>query len=416
MPELLPGLSALRLPPMYRVRQRFDGPAVPDVGAAIRASVASQEIKPGSTIAVAVGSRGIANIAVAVQALVAALKAKGANVFIIPAMGSHGGGTAGGQRDVLARLGVTEDFIGAPIRSCLDVVKIGDAMGVEIFMDQTAHRDADLIVPIARVKPHTGFRGRYESGLCKMLAIGLAKHIGCSRIHRGGYDPFPALIPAAAQVALNTGKIGFAVALIENASEQTAHVEAVPAGRIMAREPELLDLAKSLMPRLLLPEIDVLVVEEIGKDISGVGMDSNVTGRGVTGPVPGFTGPKIGRIVVLGLTEKTHGNAVGVGQADLITERLFQAIDRTVTYTNALTSGSLSNGRIPMALPTDDQAILAAASCVPGVTAANARIVRIKNTLHLGEIAVSENLVETARGILACEVGEVIVPRSGDIE
>ena len=404
MAELLPGLSQLRLPRMYRVRQRFHGPVVTDLAPVVRASLPAQLRVSGKKVAVAVGSRGIANLAVVVKALVAELKANGASVFIVPAMGSHGGGTAEGQRDVLARLGVTEESVGAPIRSSMDAVKIGAASGVEVFMDAVAFNEADAVVPVARVKPHTGFRGRYESGISKMLAIGLGKHVGCSRIHREGYDRFAELIPAAAQVVLNTGKIAFALALVENAGEAIAHVEAVSAENIMAREPELLERARALMPRLLLPEIDVLVVNEIGKDISGVGMDSNVTGRGANGPLAGFNGPKIGRIVVLGLSAKTHGNAVGVGQADIITERLFQAIDRTVTYTNALTSGSLSNGKIPVSISGDEQAILAAASCVPGVPAEKARIVRIKNTLQLEEIEVSESLLESVRGIAGCEV------------
>jgi len=194
---------------------------------------------------------------------------------------------------------------------------------------------------------------------------------------------------------------------VENAREEIAGLEVIPANAIMQREPELLEQARALMPRLLLPEIDVLVVEEIGKNISGVGMDSNVTGRHVNGAMPGFTGPKIARIVVLRLTPETHGNAVGIGMADIVTETLFNAIDRNVTYTNALSSGSLSNGRIPIAVPGDEQAVMAAASCVPGTPAKNARIVWIKNTLHLREIAVSENLAETVRKTNGCQLGGV---------
>ena len=398
MAELLPGLSQLRLPRMIRVRQRFDSPVVADVDAAVRTAVAAIQVPPGTRVALAVGSRGIAQLTAVVRALVSVLKEKGANVFIVPAMGSHGGATGEGQRDVLARLGVDENSAGAPIRSSMDALKIGQALGVDVFMDATAHCEADWIIPVARVKPHTGFRGPVESGICKMLAIGLSKHIGCTQIHRQGYERFPDLIPAAARLALGTGKIPCALALIENAREQLAHIELVPGSAVMTREPELLNMARALMPRLLMPEIDVLVVEEIGKDISGVGMDSNVTGRGLSGPLLGFTGPKITRIVALSLTEKTHGNAVGVGQADIITQKLYDAIDRTVTYTNALTSGSLANGKIPVVLPTEEQAIMAAASCVSGVKPGDARIVRIKNTLQLEELQVSEYIVEALRG------------------
>ena len=254
------------------------------------------------------------------------------------------------------------------------------------------------------MKPHTGFRGPVESGICKMLAIGLAKHEGCARLHREGYDRFARLIPAAAGPLLASGRVPFAVAVVENAAERLALVEAVPAAQVLAREPALLDLARGLLPRLLLPRIDVLVVEEMGKDISGVGMDTNVTGRSEHGHLAGFTGPDIQRIVVLALTAATKGNATGIGLADLITERAFAAIDRTVTATNVLTSGSLPGGRIPVALPSDDEAILAAASCVPGVRAGDATIVRIRNTLRLGHIAVSENLLPVVRATAGCSV------------
>jgi hypothetical protein len=300
--------------------------------------------------------------------------------------------------------------VGAPIRSAMDADAIGalrwDGAGyvraeptaegaIPIHLDRLAHREADLVIPIVRVKPHTGFRGPVESGIAKMLCIGLGKHIGCSLLHREGYARFAALIPAAAAVSLATGRIPFALAVIENADEATAHVEAVAGEDIPGREPELLIRARALMPRLLLPRIDVLVIDEIGKDISGTGMDPNVTGRGELGVPAGFDGPGIARIVVLGLSAATKGNATGIGLADVITRRCAEAIDREVTYTNVLTSGSLAGGRIPVSIPGDEAAILAAASCVPGVPARDARIVRIRSTLQLGEIAVSASLLPT---------------------
>jgi hypothetical protein len=409
MAEFLPGLSSLRLPPLFRVTQEFGGAAIGDIERAIPRAMASVQI-PGKSVAIAVGSRGVANLPLLVKSLADVLKSRGLNPFVVPAMGSHGNATAEGQRDVLARLGVTEASCGIPIHCSMEALHIGsvqtsDGHAVQVFTDAIAQREADVIIPIARIKPHTGFRGRYESGICKMLSIGLGKHLGCSAIHREGYDRFPELIPAAGQLVLKTQKIAGAIGVIENAREETAHLEFVPAGRIMDREPELLDQARTLMPRILLPEIDVLVVEEIGKNISGVGMDSNVTGRFVNGPMPGFNGPKIARIVVLRLTPQTYGNAIGVGMADIISETLFNAIDRNAMYTNALTSGSLVSARIPIAVSGDEQAVMAAASCVPGVPAKNARIVWIKNTLHLREIAVSENLVETVHRTLGCKLG-----------
>ena len=414
MADYLPGLSDLRLPPFHRVAQRFPAPTVADLAAAVLAELERPEInallRPGQRAVIAVGSRGIAHLADLVRALVAGLRARGVGPVIVPAMGSHGGATADGQRAVLAGYGVTEASVGAPILASMDAEVIGqlradgdgyracaaDAPGaIPVHLDRHALQ-ADLVIPVARVKPHTGFRGPVESGIAKMLCIGLGKHVGCAHLHREGYGRFAALIPAAAALSLATGKIPFALAVVENAAEETALVEAVSAAAIPTREPELLALARTLMPRLLLPEIDVLVIDEIGKDLSGTGMDPNVTGRGELGRPVDFSGPRIGRIVVLGLSAATKGNATGIGMADLITRRCADAINRDTTYTNVLTSGSLAGGKLPVSIPGDDAAaILAAANCVPGIDARDARIVRIRNTLHLGEIAVSANLLPT---------------------
>lgn len=414
MNELLPGLSKLRLPPMHRVRQKFDSSHISDLGAAVSEQLVRPEIaarlKPGMTAAVAVGSRGIARIPQIVTATVAGLKARGLKVFIIPAMGSHGGATAEGQVSVLHHLGVTEESAGCPIRSSMDAVRIGSTTSthgndVPIYMDAIAHAEADIIIPINRVKPHTGFKGEVESGICKMITIGLGKHVGCARLHREGMHVFDHLIPAAGKVVLATGKIGMAIVVVENAYENTAVLEAVPGERIMAREAELLIEAKRRIARLLPRRVDVLVVEEVGKNISGVGMDSNVTGRGeLGGPLKGFDGPDIQRIVVLSLTDKTYGNAHGIGMADIITEKVYNQIDRRNTWTNTLTAGSLGCGRIPVALPTDEQAIMAAASCVFGVDPSQSFIVRIHNTLCLTEIAVSEAMLELVGKTPNCEV------------
>lgn len=409
MNEFQVGLSQLRLPAFHLVRQRFATPEIANVAAEVKRVLAAPEIiaqlTPGLRVGIAVGSRGIAGIAGIVATVVGELRQRGCTVVIIPAMGSHGGGTAEGQECVLAGYGITTATMGVPVISTLVTRQIGalrfDAAAGDYRDDPTGElpvpmsSDAlacDLVVPVVRVKPHTGFRADYESGICKMLCVGLGKHAGCSRYHREGYARFPMLMPAAARVVLATGKIGFALALVENAAEHTARVEAVLAGRILAREPELLAEAKTLMPRLLLPSIDVLVVERIGKEISGTGMDTNIIGRSEQGlPLPG--GPDIRRIVVLGLSEATHGNAAGLGLADLTTERAVAAVDRRVTYTNVLTSGSLQAGKIPVALPDDDAAVLAATTLIPGVTSTDATIVRIRDTLHLGEIAVSDNLL-----------------------
>lgn len=415
------GLSSIALPTMYHVQQEFPSPAVPDVAAAVRSAVLAPAIiallKPGLRVGLAVGSRGIAGLATIVRTLVEVVRERGCSVVILPTMGSHGGGTPEGQLEVLETYGVTEATMGVPIISTMATQVVGalrfDAASGRYVADPTGElavpmsSDAmacDLVIPVARIKPHTGFRGPFESGICKMLCVGLGKHAGCSRYHREGYGRFPALIPAAAAVVLATGKVGFALAVVENSAEQTARIDVIPAAQILTREPQLLNEARTLMPRLLLPAIDVLVVERIGKDISGTGMDPNVTGRGESGDLPGFTGPTIRRIVVLDLSEGTHGNAAGIGLADLTTERVFQAIDRRVTYTNVLTSGSLDAGKFPVALPDDDSAIRAALSCMPGVDPAQATVVRIRDTLHLRDIAVSENLLPYVRQQSAMKV------------
>lgn len=416
MPGFVVGLDEVPLPSLRRVRQSFPSPTVADPAAAVAAELErpaiARRLRRGSRAALAVGSRGIHALAPMVAALVAGLRERGVEPVVVPSMGSHGSATPEGQRAVLARLGVDESSVGAPVISDLATRVVGwlrwdeasgayqpaaesaDGLPVHVARDAL---DADLVIPVARIKPHTGFRGEVESGICKMLAIGLGKHEGCSRLHREGYPRFPALLPAAARMVLGTGRIAFALAVVENADERTAHVEAVDGDDILAREPALLQQARSLMPRLLPREIDVLVVERFGKDISGVGMDPNVTGRAELGVPAGFDGPRIRRIVVLGLSAAAGGNATGIGMADLITEELFAGIDRVATATNVLTSGSLAGGRIPVAVPGADRAIRAALACVPGVKPQDARVVRIRDTLRLSEIAVSESLLPVVR-------------------
>ena len=398
---------------MHRVIQQFPRPTLADLPAAIRAELDRPEVaarlEPLHTVALAVGSRGIAHLAEMVAALVAALQARGLEVFIVPAMGSHGGATAAGQEEVLAHLGITAASVGAPIRSSMDTVEIATVASphghdIPILWDAIAWGEADAVIPLNRIKPHTGFRGPVESGLSKMLAIGLGKHAGARLLHGEGYVVFDRLIHDAGRAIVATGRVAFGVGIIENAYGEVSRIEAVPADRIPEREPQLLDQARGLMPRLLMPAVDVLVVEEFGKDISGVGMDANVTGRGETGgALPHFDGPAIGRIVVLSLTAAAGGNAHGIGLADLITQRAFDQIDRNATWINSLTAGSLAAGHIPIALPTDDAAIDAAAHSLPGVAADAVRIVRIRNTLHLTEIAVSDTLLEVCRSTAGCQ-------------
>jgi hypothetical protein len=415
MTEYHPELAQVQVPPLFRVRQEFPAPQIAEVAAATQDAM--RELLPtlrvGMRVGLAVGSRGIAQLSVMVRSVIQQLKNNGCQVVIIPAMGSHGGATAAGQTQVLADYGITAESLGVPIISSMSTRTLGALAYDEIngtyqqnsgaTLTVAFAQDAwecDAIITIVRIKPHTGFRGRYESGICKMLSIGLGKHAGCSRYHREGYARFAALIPAVADMILATGKIAGAIAVVENATEQTAMIAGVRAVDIMQREPELLDYARSLMPRILLPEIDVLIIERIGKNISGTGMDPNIIGRGGSsdnGHVSAFVGPTIKRIVVLGLTAESHGNATGLGLADLTTDAVVKSIDRHATYTNVLTSGSLSAGKIPVSLPDEDSAIRVALSCIPGITPAQARVVRIQDTLHLSELWVSAHLEPIVR-------------------
>ncbi|MDQ3318474.1 MAG: nickel-dependent lactate racemase, partial [Actinomycetota bacterium] len=320
------------------------------------------------------------------------LKEGGAEPFVVPAMGSHGASTAEGQAEVLRHLGVDEESVGCPIRATMESVKIGDTpAGVEVFMDRNAY-EADSVVVVNRVKPHTAFRGTVESGPTKMLAIGLGKQRGAYSIHSAGWGAIHETIPQAARVAVETGKVAFGLAVLENADEKPYRVAAIPAGSLEEAEAPLLEEAKKKLLRLPFDALDVLVVDEIGKNISGDGADPNVTGRYPTTAASG--GPRIERVVFLGLTEETGGNANGLGAADVVTERLARAMDRPSTYMNALTSTTPVPVKTPMVMPTDKMALAAALTMCAGVSPAEARIARVRNTLKLRRMWVSEVLLE----------------------
>ncbi|SDM88938.1 protein of unknown function [Megasphaera paucivorans] len=307
-------------------------------------------------------------------------------------MGSHGGGTTDGQKQILASMGIVEDLIGIPVLATMDVIQIGQTDdGVPVYMDKNAYQ-ADMIVLINRIKPHTDFIGDFESGLCKMMAIGLGKHIGCSRLHQEGFENFHNLIPSVAKVFLKKANIGFGVAILENAYDQTYQIKAIKANKIMTEEPKLLKKAKQLMPRIMVPEIDVLIIEKIGKDISGAGMDTNIIGRTTKGPMLGFNGPTIQQIIILDLTYASHGNACGVGLANFITKSMYDKIDHVSTYANVIASGNPNAGRIPVIMNTEKEAIVAATRCCSQIDITNPRIVRILDTLHLETIWVSEKI------------------------
>ena len=401
MPVLTEETLRLPLPRMFTARQVFDSMHLDDingtVGTELRKPSICGLIRPGSRVAVAVGSRGIRNIDRITLALIEELKGAGTLPFIVPAMGSHGGATAEGQTRLLAGYGISEEAMGVPVLASMETAVVGQTDdGIPIHFSKEALA-ADLIVPIARIKPHTDFRGSVESGLCKILAIGLGKHVGCSRLHREGYVRFGKLIPDVATRIIHSVPVGFGLAIVENAYDETARIEAVPASQFLQRESELLVEAKKLMPSILLSNIDVLIIKQIGKDVSGAGMDPNIIGRTAKGQLEGFNGPLIKRIVVLGLSKSTSGNAVGIGLADFTVKDILPCIDHESTDANCIASGHPEVARIPIALTDEAEATRAALTCTPGVDTQRPRIVRIESTLDLGRIEFSEPLLEEVR-------------------
>jgi hypothetical protein len=388
------------LPRMVNVRQKFDGTHLGDIPATVarefqRPEVRAQ-VKPGQVIAVVCGSRGIANIATIAKCVIRELQALGAKPFIFPAMGSHGAATAEGQRKVLEGYGISEESMGVPVKATMDTVIVGNLDdGTPVHMDRYA-AEADGIVVINRVKPHTAFRGATESGVTKMLSIGIGKINGATTYHQHGMDTFPTLLPKVRDVNLARRNVLLGVGIVENAHDQTAIVEVMPASQIATREPVLQEIAKRQMPQLYFDEIDVLIIDEMGKNISGAGFDPNITGRNRRAVKWDF-GPKVKKIVVLGLTHETHGNATGLGGADIITMRLFKEIDIPSTYANIITSMNLDGGAIPIVMNTEREAIQLAVKTVVRVKPENCRIVRIRNTLEISQIQVSEPLLADVR-------------------
>jgi hypothetical protein len=377
---------------MIRVRQTFPRPRVADIPAAVRETLgaAALRVKSGDTVAVGAGSRGIANIDVIVGAAVRWLKELGARPFVFPAMGSHGGGTAEGQLSVLEHYGITEATMGCPVRATMDVVQVGEALGLPVWLDGLA-AEADWIGIVNRVKPHTDFKGSIESGLFKMMTIGLGKHRGAIQHHRANiHHGYETVITSVGREMLAKARIGFGVGIVENGYDETAHIEAFRPEDLEAGERRLLKSAREWMARLPFSPIDVLVVEEMGKNISGSGMDTNVIGRPSNPHEPFPNDPKILWIVTLDLTDESYGNAVGIGNADFTTRRLVEKIDMKPTLINAITACAPGGAKVPATFETDREAVETALSCIGLTPPSSARVIRIKNTLMLGEIEVSE--------------------------
>lgn len=393
------------LPRFVKVKQHFKQARIDNVAKEVRAQLVPHLTDLiGKTIAIGVGSRGIANIKEITKTLVDELIVAGAKPYIIPTMGSHGGATASGQADVLATYGITPESMGVPVDASMEVVSIGELEpGLPVYVAQSALQ-ADGIIVIARVKAHTAFRGPIESGVAKILTIGLGKQIGADSLHHQGFGRFAELIPKAAQMIVEKTKVLFALGIVENAYEQTYKIEVLSRADILAMEKEmaLLEESKRIMGRLLFPEFDVLVIEEIGKNISGDGQDPNVTGLYITKYCN--DGPKFQKSVIFGLTEETHGNANGMGVADVVARNLFDNIDFRATYTNSYTSTEIIPVKIPMVAGSKEDALRIVVKTCNGVDRGKHRIVWIKNTLELEEIVISEALLEEAQDHAQIEV------------
>ena len=396
-------VSGTYLPRMFRARQVFPRPAlevarIPEIlrGELENGEVADR-IKPGMSIAITAGSRMIANSVTILRGIVEFVRAQGASPFLIPAMGSHGGATAEGQKDMLATLGITEETVGCPIRSSMETVCIGkNDEGVDSYMDRYAY-EADGIIVFNRIKPHSGFRGKYESGLIKMMAVGLGKQYGAEVLHSGGDETLAKNIYLFGKAILEHSKVLFAVGVLENAYDETAEIHVVKAENIL--EEELVYLAKAFtyMPRVLVDSCDAMIVACIGKNYCGGGMDSNITGR--------FYSPlfhsrmEAQRIGVLDISEESHGNANGIGVADVISKRAFDKLDAATTYPNALTTTCYRNASIPLVMMNDR---LVMQTCVKGcyrIDREHPRVIYLKNTLELEYIWLSESYLDEIQGV-----------------
>ena len=397
MPILLPEDLARPLPKLHLVRQHFDDHHLEDVEGAVAGELARPEIrqlvKPGARVAVAVGSRGIRNLQTIVSTVIKGLLDMGARPFIVSAMGSHGGGTQEGQREVLEGYGITSQTMGVPVVTTVDTVLLGHTpAGRPVWFDREAAQ-ADLVVPINRVKLHTDFVGPLQSGLCKMLVIGLGNHKGCSAVHEADPEDFAHILEEAAALILEKAPIGFGVAVLENAYDQTCHVEAVPAAGLIPREKELVVKARENMPCILLPQADVIVCREIGKDVSGAGFDPNILGRSSVLKTFVLPIPKYQKLVLTDVTSASHGNGIGVGLFDVITRKVAQQLDLEAMYANAIACNCLADASIPCTVEDEQTALRVALKCCRGIDRDNPKIIHIQNTLHLEYIQVSPALL-----------------------
>jgi hypothetical protein len=391
-------LEHVYIPKMFHAKQIFPRPVIApsEIPGVIFAQLSqkqfSHQIKKGMNIAITAGSRGIANVDIITKAIVDFVKSKQANPFIVPAMGSHGGATTEGQAEVLAGYNITEQTMGCPIKSRMDTVMIGHSeLGKPVYLDKTAY-EADGIIISCRIKLHNAFRGEYESGPCKMMVVGLGKQQGAESVHSDGMGKIAENLPANAKVILEKAPILFALACLENAYDQTCILEAIHKDDILEREPQLLKLAAANMAHIIVREGDVLIVDEIGKNYSGTGVDPNITGTFSTDYAKG--GIIVQRTCMLDISDCSHGNGLGTGLASIITKRLFDKLDTEKMYPNCLTSTVLKSAAIPIVVATDKEAIQACIRTLNNVDKEKAKIIRISNSLHIEHIMLSETYYE----------------------
>ena len=395
-------LEAVPIPRVARVRQRFPDEHIPAdrlpdhiLGLLAKKGVAAG-IRPGMKIAITAGSRGIRNIPLILGTLVRFVRDCGGEPYLVAAMGSHGGATSRGQREVLAGLGITEETVGCPIRSGMEVVPAGrNAEGVQVYMSRDAAQ-ADGVIVCNRIKPHTCFRGPCESGLMKMMAIGLGKQVGADWCHKEGFQNMAKNVRLFGAAVLEALPVLFEVGILENAYDRTAEVVVLDREEIPEKEPDYLKKARGLLPRIHVPECEVLVVDTIGKNFSGGGMDANITGTFVTPYASG--GLRSQRVAVLDLSPESHHNGTGCGMAHATTRRFFDKMDWEQTYPNVITSTVIENVRIPMVLKNDREAIQVCLRTCTGVGPQGPRLVRIANSMELTRIYLSENYLPQIAG------------------
>jgi hypothetical protein len=391
----------MQLPRMVEVAQKLYAKRVKDIGKAVdeawRAGGLSRKVPRGGRVAITAGSRGIDNIGAITRAIVERVKAAGAKPFVLPAMGSHGGATPAGQTQVLASLGITPQSVVAPIRASMAAAKIGTTpSGLPVYAAREALKASGLIV-VNRIKQHTDFTGDYESGLVKMLAIGVGKREGAAAMHTGQCASLREDVPAAAALMIKRLPVLGGIAILENGYHQTAEIVGIPSAEILTREKELLRRARRNAPRLPFEEVDLLIVDWIGKDISGVGFDTHVLARRMVWNEPEFRGPRISVVAALDVTSGSRGNGLGLGLADLVTQRLADKMDWNVVRTNVLHTGFLNRAKLPLVMSNDREVLRAAFLAMGAPDAKKARIVRIADTLDVGRLWISEGLLTEAR-------------------